>query len=107
MTPPTWPRASAPALPCACWRSLPWTWQQFDLMEERLQKILARAGVASRRAAEELILAGRVTGKGPVVPGLCSPAPPDNDAVAGDGVKIKPAQKHHHPLLPHPPPHPP
>ena len=39
----------------------------FDLMEERLQKILARAGVASRRAAEELIRQGRVTIDGQVV----------------------------------------
>ena len=30
-------------------------------MEERLQKIISRAGVASRRKAEELIAAGRVT----------------------------------------------
>ena len=32
--------------------------------EERLQKILARAGVTSRRKAEELILAGRVAVNG-------------------------------------------
>ena len=34
---------------------------------ERLQKVLARAGVASRRASEELILAGRVRVNGRVV----------------------------------------
>ena len=31
------------------------------MSEERLQKILSRAGIASRRAAEQIILAGRVT----------------------------------------------
>ena len=36
-------------------------------MEERLQKIISRAGVASRRKAEELIAAGRVTVDGKVV----------------------------------------
>lgn len=38
----------------------------FQLMEERLQKILARAGVASRRAAEDLIEQGEVTINGKV-----------------------------------------
>ena len=36
-------------------------------MEERLQKLIAAAGVASRRHAEELITAGRVTVNGQVV----------------------------------------
>ncbi|BEU87641.1 pseudouridine synthase [Selenomonas sp. TAMA-11512] len=36
-------------------------------MEERLQKILAQAGVASRRSAEELILAGRVSVDGQII----------------------------------------
>ena len=34
---------------------------------ERLQKIIARAGICSRRAAEELIAAGRVTVDGKIV----------------------------------------
>ena len=33
-------------------------------MEERLQKIIARAGVASRRRAEQLIVSGQVTVNG-------------------------------------------
>lgn len=37
-----------------------------DIME-RLQKVIAQAGVASRRKAEELILEGRVTVNGDVV----------------------------------------
>ena len=54
-------------------------------MPERLQKILARAGVASRRAAEELILAGRVSVNGEVVRELGTKADPITDAVAVDG----------------------
>ena len=68
-------------------------------MEERLQKILARAGVASRRAAEELILAGRVTVNGQVVRELGSRADPDNDAVAVEGVKIVRARQQHYLML--------
>ncbi|MDQ5985152.1 MAG: Ribosomal large subunit pseudouridine synthase B [Syntrophus sp. SKADARSKE-3] len=48
-------------------------------MTERLQKILARAGVASRRAAEELILAGRVSVNGRIVTVLGSQASPADD----------------------------
>lgn len=54
-------------------------------MPERLQKILARAGVASRRAAEGLILAGRVSVNGQVVRELGTKADPITDAVAVDG----------------------
>ena len=39
-------------------------------MEERLQKYLARAGVLSRRKAEEAILAGKVAVNGVVVTAL-------------------------------------
>lgn len=39
-------------------------------MEERLQKVLAHAGVASRRACEELILAGKVKVNGKIVTDL-------------------------------------
>ena len=54
---------------------------------ERLQKILSRAGVASRRAAEELISAGRVTVNGRVA-SLGDRADPAADAVAVDGVRL-------------------
>jgi 23S rRNA pseudouridine2605 synthase len=56
---------------------------------ERLQKILARAGVASRREAERWILAGRVTVNGAVVRKLGSQADPAKDAVKVDGKRIK------------------
>src|SRR5262245_1275070 len=56
---------------------------------ERLQKILSAAGVASRRAAELLIQAGRVTVNGRVVRELGSRADPVRDAVAVDGVRLE------------------
>ena len=56
---------------------------------ERLQKILARAGVASRREAERWILAGRVTVNGTVVRKLGSQADPAKDAVKVDGKRVK------------------
>jgi 23S rRNA pseudouridine2605 synthase len=57
---------------------------------ERLQKILARAGVASRREAEEWILQGRVTVNGTVVRQLGSKADPSKDSIKVDGKRIKP-----------------
>jgi len=55
---------------------------------ERLQKILAAAGVASRRAAEDLIRAGRVTVNGAVAT-LGESADADRDAIAVDGKPIQ------------------
>jgi 23S rRNA pseudouridine2605 synthase len=55
---------------------------------ERLQKILARAGIASRRAAEELIVAGRVKVDGHVVTELGSRADPRRSNVEVDGRRI-------------------
>jgi len=53
-------------------------------MEERLQKILSRMGVASRRHAEELIRQGRVTVNGKVAT-LGMKADPDRDHIKVDG----------------------
>jgi 23S rRNA pseudouridine2605 synthase len=58
-------------------------------MPERLQKILARAGVASRRAAETLIVEGRVTVNGVVVDALGARADATTDRIAVDGVAIQ------------------
>jgi 23S rRNA pseudouridine2605 synthase len=55
---------------------------------ERLQKILSHAGVSSRRAAEEMIVAGRVVVNGKVVRELGSRADPDVDEVLVDGVPV-------------------
>ena len=65
-------------------------WQAGGVMaEERLQKILAGAGVASRRAAEGLIVEGRVTVNGKVVTELGTKADADTDHIKVDGRLIK------------------
>ncbi len=58
-------------------------------MEERLQKLLAAAGVASRRKAEELITGGHVTVNGKVVMTLGSKADFGKDKIAVDGKPIE------------------
>jgi len=62
-------------------------------MLERLQKIISAAGITSRRASEELILAGRVTVNGAVVTELGSKADPAVDTVAVDGKPLTIASK--------------
>lgn len=57
---------------------------------ERLQKFLSRAGVASRRAAEELIEAGRVTVNGRAVREMGLKIDPDRDTVKVDGRRVRP-----------------
>ncbi len=54
----------------------------------RLQKVLARAGIASRRAAEELIAAGRVSVDGEVVRELGRRVDPDRVVVHVDGARV-------------------
>lgn len=56
---------------------------------ERLQKILAQAGVASRRAAEELIAAGRVSVNGKVVTEMGTRANSATDVIVVDGRPLK------------------
>jgi 23S rRNA pseudouridine2605 synthase len=55
----------------------------------RLQKFLADAGVASRRASEQIILAGRVTVNGTEVRELGTKVHPGRDEVAVDGRRLK------------------
>ena len=55
----------------------------------RLQKFLARAGVASRRGSESLMTAGRVTVNGEVVTELGTKVTPAVDAVAVDGTLVQ------------------
>jgi len=57
---------------------------------ERLQKFLARCGVASRRAAEEMIRAGRVKVNGVVVDTLGAKVDPEKDVVRVDGRQVRP-----------------
>jgi len=59
----------------------------------RLQKFLAEAGVASRRASEEIITAGRVTLNGKVVQELGTKVDPDHDRVQVDGRPIRVKRK--------------
>jgi 23S rRNA pseudouridine2605 synthase len=68
-------------------------------VEERLQKILAHAGVASRRHAEELISSGRVSVNGHIVTELGSKADPHEDVIKVDGKKLRPAQRYVYVLL--------
>jgi 23S rRNA pseudouridine2605 synthase len=58
-------------------------------MLERLQKIISRAGVASRRHAEALILAGQVEVNGRVVTELGTKADPDRDSIRVAGRRLK------------------
>ena len=62
-------------------------------MNVRLQKYLAEAGVASRRAAEEFILAGRVAVNAQTIRALGTKVEPDRDAVAVDGKLVRPRRK--------------
>lgn len=57
-------------------------------MEERLQKILSRYGVASRRRAETLLLDGRVRVNGNTA-SLGDTADPERDVIQVDGVRLK------------------
>jgi len=63
------------------------------MADERLQKILSQAGVASRRQAEKIILEGRVTVNGAVVSELGSKADLDRDHIKVDG-RLLHAPKH-------------
>lgn len=64
------------------------------MAEERLQKILAGAGIASRRASEELIAAGRVTVNGHTVTELGTKVDPNTVQIAVDGKPIKLHKRH-------------
>ena len=61
--------------------------------EERLQKIIATAGLASRRKAEELITQGRVTVNGEVISTLGSKADAERDHIKVDGKLLRAAQR--------------
>ena len=66
---------------------------------ERLQKILSRAGVASRRAAEKLMLEGRVSVNGHTIRELGTKADAAVDDIRVDGRRIRAAERHRYVLL--------
>jgi 23S rRNA pseudouridine2605 synthase len=66
---------------------------------ERLQKILSQAGIASRRHAEEMIVAGRVMVNGQVVTQLGSKADAGRDHIRVDGKLLKGAERHRYFVL--------
>jgi len=65
----------------------------------RLQKIIADAGITSRRKAEELILQGRVTVNGQVVAELGSKADRERDHIKVDGKLLRRPRRHLYLLL--------
>ena len=66
---------------------------------ERLQKILSRAGVASRRLAEDLIVQGRVQVNGRTITELGTRADPDVDEIKVDGRRIHAQRRKRYILL--------
>ncbi len=62
-------------------------------MQQRLQKILSAAGIASRRAAEAYITDGRVSVNGQTVTALGTKADPDTDDIRVDGRRVKTAAR--------------
>jgi 23S rRNA pseudouridine2605 synthase len=65
---------------------------------ERVQKILARAGVAARRKAEEMVRQGRVTINGELAH-LGSKADPAADSIKVDGKRVQVSKAHRYLLL--------
>ncbi len=61
---------------------------------ERLQKIIAAAGIASRRHAEELITSGRVSVNGEIVSQLGAKADPEHDRIKVDGKPLRGPERH-------------
>src|SRR6266566_4899770 len=72
-------------------------------MQERLQKIIARAGVASRRHAEQLILSGQVRVNGATIRELGSKADAASDKIEVSGRKIDGEERRVYLLLNKPP----
>ena len=63
-------------------------------MMERLQKIIAASGIASRRKVEEMIAAGRVTLNGKVVTEQGTKADAERDEICVDGKRLERPQRH-------------
>ena len=72
-------------------------------MQQRLQKIIARAGIASRRHAEQLILSGQVRVNGRVVTELGTKADPVTDRIEAAGRVVQEPERHVYLVLNKPP----
>jgi 23S rRNA pseudouridine2605 synthase len=72
-------------------------------MLERLQKIISRAGIASRRHAEQLILSGQVSVNGVIVTELGAKADPDHDRIEAAGKVARASEPRVYVLLHKPP----
>src|SRR4051794_23386562 len=81
-------RPPAPPRPQARPQSQPQQAPREAVGPERLQKVLAHAGVGSRRSCEEVILQGRVTVDGKVVRELGTRVDPARQRIAVDGQRI-------------------
>lgn len=69
------------------------------MTEERLQKIIAAAGITSRRKAEQLIAAGQVSVNGQVVTALGTKADPERDHIRVGGKLLRGPEHHVYLLL--------
>jgi pseudouridine synthase len=72
-------------------------------LSQRLNLVLARAGVASRRAADRLIAEGRIRVNGSIVTALGSRVDPERDRVTVDGRALPAAPRRHTYLMLHKP----
>lgn len=69
------------------------------MASDRLQKIIAAAGIASRRKAEEMIVSGLVSVNGQIVTELGSKADPERDHIRVNGKLLHGAERHVYVLL--------
>lgn len=69
------------------------------MSEERLQKVIAAAGITSRRKAEELITEGRVQVNGQTITELGAKADPGRDHIRVDGKLLKGPEQHRYYML--------
>ncbi len=65
----------------------------------RLQKVLAQAGIASRRRCEELMATGRVEVNGEIITQMGARVDPVTDVIRVDGVRLPPPSDHAYVLL--------
>jgi 23S rRNA pseudouridine2605 synthase len=74
-----------------------------NAMQERLQKIISRAGIASRRHAEQLILSGQVRVNGQVITELGSKADAEHDRIEAAGKLVEANERRVYIILNKPP----